>query len=163
MKKALWYQPPSLSVTCAHLVSGTCCCVTTNPQALWFYTVVLKLFRSQGIFKYLKSLKTSQSFCLCQLYRSVFPILEIKTKNILKASIHKHTLWCSDAQSCPVQLFATLWTVAHQAPLSMEFSRQEYWSGLPFPPPGDLPNPRIEPMFLMSPALAGRLFTTNAT
>ena len=40
---------------------------------------------------------------------------------------------------------ATPWTVAHQAPLPMEFSRQEYWNGLPFPPPGDLPNPRIEP------------------
>ena len=39
----------------------------------------------------------------------------------------------------------TLWTVVHQAPLSMEFSRQEYWSGLPFPPPGDLPDPGIEP------------------
>ena len=49
-----------------------------------------------------------------------------------------------------VQLFATLWTVAHQAPLSMGFSRPEYWSGLPFPSPGDLPNPGIE---LRSPAL----------
>ena len=46
--------------------------------------------------------------------------------------------------SC-VRLFATLWSVVRQAPLSMEFSRQEYWSGLPFPPPGDLPNPGIEP------------------
>ena len=44
-----------------------------------------------------------------------------------------------------VQLFMTLWTVTHQAPLSMGFSRQEYWSGLPCPPPGDLPNPGIEP------------------
>ena len=44
-----------------------------------------------------------------------------------------------------VRLFATLWTVAHQAPPSMGFSRQEYWSGLPFPSPGDLPNPGIEP------------------
>ena len=43
-----------------------------------------------------------------------------------------------------VQLFATLWTVAHQAPLSVYFSRREYWSGLPFPSPGDLPNPGIE-------------------
>ena len=43
-----------------------------------------------------------------------------------------------------VQLFVTPWTVAHQAPPSMEFSRQEYWSGLPFPSPGDLPNPGIE-------------------
>ena len=44
-----------------------------------------------------------------------------------------------------VRLFATLWTVAYQAPLSMGFSRQEYWSGLPFPFPGDLPDPGIEP------------------
>ena len=43
-----------------------------------------------------------------------------------------------------VRFFGTLWTVAHQAPLSMEFSRQEFWSGLPCPPPGDLPNPGIE-------------------
>ena len=46
--------------------------------------------------------------------------------------------------SC-IRLFATPWTVAHQVPPSMGFSRQEYWSGLPFPPPGDLPNPWIEP------------------
>ena len=45
-----------------------------------------------------------------------------------------------------VRLLATPWTVARQAPLSMEFSRQKYWSGLPFPPPGDLPNPGIKPM-----------------
>ena len=49
-----------------------------------------------------------------------------------------------------VQLFATSWTIAHQAPLSMGFFRQEYWSGLPFPSPGDLPDPGIEPR---SPAL----------
>ena len=46
--------------------------------------------------------------------------------------------------SC-VRFFATPWTVAYKAPLSMEFSKQEYWSGLPFPSPGDLPNPGIEP------------------
>ena len=51
---------------------------------------------------------------------------------------------CNKSLSC-VQLFATSWTLAHQAPLSMGFSRQEYWSGLPFPSPGDLPNPRIKP------------------
>ena len=44
-----------------------------------------------------------------------------------------------------VRLFATPWTVSHQAPVFMEFSRQEYWSGLPFPSPGDLPDPGIEP------------------
>ena len=52
-----------------------------------------------------------------------------------------------------VRLFATPWTVAYQAPPSMIFSRQEYWSGLPFPPPGDLPNPGIEPTSPVSPAL----------
>ena len=50
-----------------------------------------------------------------------------------------------------VRLFATPWTVAHQSPQSMEFSRQEYWSGLPFPYPGDLPGPGIEPVSLTSP------------
>ena len=53
------------------------------------------------------------------------------------------------------------WTVAHQAPLSMGFSRQECWSGLPFPSPGDLPNPGIEPTSPMSLALAGEFFTTG--
>ena len=62
-----------------------------------------------------------------------------------------------------VWLFATLWTVSLQAPLTMGFSRQEYWSRLPCPPPGGLPAPGIEPMSLVSPALAGRLFTTSAT
>ena len=54
-------------------------------------------------------------------------------------------------------------SVAHKGPLSMGFSRQEYWSGLPFLSPGDLPNLGIKPAFLMSLALAGRLFTTSAT
>ena len=59
--------------------------------------------------------------------------------------------------------FTTLWTVARQTPQSMGFSRQEYWSGSPCPPPGNLPNPGIELVSLMSPALAGGLFTTRAT
>ena len=64
--------------------------------------------------------------------------------------------------SC-VQLFVTLWTVACQAPLSMGFSRQEYWSEFPCPPPGDLPDPGIGLESLMFPALAGRFFTTSTT
>ena len=59
--------------------------------------------------------------------------------------------------SC-VQLFVTSWTVVHQAPLSMRFPRQEYWSGLPFPTSGDLPQPGIEPVSLASPPLAGGFF-----
>ena len=54
-----------------------------------------------------------------------------------------------------------LWTVAHQFPLSMGFPRQEYWSGVPFLFPGDLPDPGIEPMSPVSPALAGGFFTTK--
>ena len=65
---------------------------------------------------------------------------------------------CMCVLSC-VRLFVTPWTVAHQDPRSMGFSRQEYWSGLPLPPPGDLPDPRTEAMYA---ALAGRLFTTEA-
>ena len=64
--------------------------------------------------------------------------------------------------SC-VRFFATPWTVAHQAPLFMGFSRQEYWSGLPFPTPGGLPHLGSEPASFTSPALAGRFFTTSTT
>ena len=55
---------------------------------------------------------------------------------------------------------ATPWTIAHQAPLSMKFSRQDYWSGLPFPSPGDLPDPGIKPVSPVFLALAGGFFTT---
>ena len=61
-----------------------------------------------------------------------------------------------------VQFFATLWTVARQAPLSMGFPRQEYWSGLPFPPPGDLPDPGIKPASPASPALADKSITAES-
>ena len=70
--------------------------------------------------------------------------------------------WVLSLFSC-VWLFVTPWTVTHQALLSMRFSRQEYWSGLPFPPPEDLPHLGMEPTSLLSPALAGGLFTTRAT
>ena len=71
--------------------------------------------------------------------------------------------------SCYVWLFTTPWTPrglcparpTHQAPLSLGFSRQEYWSGFPFPPPGDLPNPGIEPTSPAYPALAGGFFSTK--
>ena len=58
---------------------------------------------------------------------------------------------------------ATPWTIAHQTPVSVEFSKKEYWSGLPFPSPEHLPDPGIEPEPPKSPALAGRFFTTSTT
>jgi len=73
--------------------------------------------------------------------------------------------WCLRAccHFSHVQLFAMLWTVAQQASLSLGFSRHEYLAGLPCPPTGHLPNPGMEPMSLMSPALAVRFFTTRTT
>ena len=80
---------------------------------------------------------------------SVFPTLSPRR---MRAWVLSH---CSR-----VWLFATPWTTAYQAPVSMGFSRQEYWSGLPCPSPGDLPDPGIEPK---SPVLASRFFATNTT
>ena len=75
-----------------------------------------------------------------------------------------HTASASGAQSCCVWLSAAPWTVVCQAPLSVEFSKQErILSGLPFPTPGDLSDPGIQPLSLASPASAGRFFTTSAT
>ena len=79
----------------------------------------------------------------------------MKNRNYILLSIVKYV-------SCSVMSDSAIpWTVASQAPLSMKFSRQEYWSGLSFPSPEDLPHPGIEPAFLMSPALAGEFFTTS--
>ena len=73
--------------------------------------------------------------------------------------------WVCCMLSCfsHVRLFVTPWTVAHQTPLSMGFSRAEYWSGLLFPPPGDFFDPGIKPASLMSPELASGFFTTSTT
>ena len=87
------------------------------------------------------------------------PSLHLRTRN-------KEQHQSTDVSLCSlshVRLFATPWTVAHQAPLPLGFSRQEYKSRFPFPTTGDLPNPGIKPEFLVSPALAGGFFTTSAT
>ena len=74
-----------------------------------------------------------------------------------------HVCVCLLSRFSRVQLFATLWTVACQDPLSIQFFRQECWSELPSPLPRDLPDPGIEPPSLMSAALAGGFFATSAT
>ena len=78
-----------------------------------------------------------------------------RTKNL---SATEYMLACSLSR---IWLFVSPWTVAHQAPLSKEFSRQEHWSGLLFPSPGDLPNSGIKGAWPLSHALAGRFFTTE--
>ena len=113
-------------------------------------------------------LKNDMHLCF---QRHLLHCLKILSEDHVKKSIYyvyyyKTKLWlcvCMLSHFSRVRLFATPWTIAHQPPLSMEFSRQEYWSGFPCPPPsGDLPNPQIEPACLMSPTLAGGFFITSA-
>ena len=70
-------------------------------------------------------------------------------------------VFITSLQLCPT--LCNLWTVSHQILLSMELSRQKFWSGLPCPPPGDFPDPGIEPVSFKSLVLAGRLFITSTT
>ena len=81
---------------------------------------------------------------------------------IFLSYLENHSACMLSLFSC-VWLYVTLWAVAHQASLSMGFSRQEYWSGLPCPPPGNPADPGIKPVSLMSPALAAGFFTNGAT
>ena len=84
--------------------------------------------------------------------------------NLKLIELHTRLYVCVHAQSLShVRLFVDPCTVAHQAFLLMEFSRQAHWSWLPFSTPGNLLDPGIKPMSLVSPALEGRFFTTNAT
>ena len=107
-----------------------------------------------------------------QLYWSDFLILELSVvqsgislrfwfASPMMLSIFSHAYWAVLGRFSRVWLFTTLWTVACQAPLSVRFSRQEYWSRLPFPSPGDLPHLGTELTSLKS-ALTGGLFTTSA-
>ena len=104
--------------------------------------------------------------------RLLFPFLGPKPLSLLRSNTHlcpsqirpketscPHLKGCQSLNHVPV----TPWTVAHQAPWSRGFSRQEYWSGLPFPTPGDLLNTGVKPESLSSPALARGFFTTNTT
>ena len=108
-----------------------------------------------------------------QSSKSIFPhttFIFIPERWVFKTMMFSWELWPleigasqleskhKDLLGSRVRLFATPWVGAHQAPVPMEFSRQEYWSGLPFPSPGDCPNPWKEPRPLRSPALAGGFF-----
>ena len=87
-----------------------------------------------------------------------------RTGELLKVAVralYSSIVACMHAPSS--DSFETLGTTARQAAPSKAFSRQEYWSGLPCPPPGEFPDPGMEPAFLMSPALADRSFTSSAT
>ena len=96
--------------------------------------------------------------------------LGFKSLNRFHETLFPHLLWVKWSKWDMLMLsrfscvwFCNPWTVVRESPLPMGFSRQKYRNGLPCPPLGDLPNPVIEPMSLMSPALAGGFFTTSAT
>ena len=90
---------------------------------------------------------------------------QLEKLDFIMTSHKSHKLYsvCVLSNFSRVRLCVILWTVAHQAPLAMGFSRQEYWSRLPCPPAGDLPDPGIEPVSLTSPALADGFFAISAT
>ena len=96
------------------------------------------------------------------LPQQIYPYLPLKSFLICAVNFCAKVLACVHSYFSCAQLSVTLWTVAHQVPLSMGLSRYEYWSGLPCPPPGDLPNPEIKPVSLTSPALTDGFLTTNA-
>ena len=81
-------------------------------------------------------------------------------RNTFQCLLYYKVISCAVHGCCHVRLFVIPWTEVRQAPLSMGFSRQEYWSRLSFPSPRDLPNPEMEPISHASPALAGGFFTT---
>ena len=111
---------------------------------------------------YLKEVKTylHKSTCIWMLVAALFIITktEINHQSSVGEQVHKLQYIQIVKSLICVRLFATPWTGAHQAPPSMGFSRQEYWSGLPFPSPGDLPDPGIEPR---SPALQADALTSE--
>ena len=117
-----------------------------------------------GVFrKYRLSRGGWQNFCKGQIVNSpqrVKVCLE-RSLGTTRSLLSMHT--CVINRFSSVRVHVRLWTVAHQAPLSLGFSRQEYWSGLLGPPPGDLPDLGVEPTSLTSPALAAEFLTPSPT
>ena len=113
--------------------------------------------------KYIYIYKSLNNY-LSNVYNTEFSGAQIQKFNtwlLINLNTRQNKDNCAKFFSC-VWLFATPRTVAFQAPLFMVFPRQEYWSGLPFPPPRDLPDPGIKPLCFTSPVLAGGFFTTSA-
>ena len=127
-------------------------------------TVLVKWNIVEIIFPVLLGYNSCNTLCEFKVYKWWFKRCRyceiINTIQLVNTPIILHR-WCVWIQSRLT--LATPWTVAHQTALSIEFPRQEYWCGLLFPSPGDLPDPGIKLASLASPALAGTFFTTSAT
>ena len=127
-------------------------------------TVLVKWNIVEIIFPVLLGYNSCNTLCEFKVYKWWFKRCRyceiINTIQLVNTPIILHR-WCVWIQSCLT--LATPWTVAHQTALSIEFPRQEYWCGLLFPSPGDLPDPGIKLASLASPALAGWFFTMSVT
>ena len=133
-------------------------------KAGWRYSISKEKF-----FFFLAAWKWDEQFYHGFCWNSCFFCILLVTSFFLNCTKMEWVLWktVSFWNVCChfsyVWLFATLWNIVPQASLSMGFSRQKHWSGLQCPPPGDLPDPGIKALSLMSPALAGGFFTTSTT
>ena len=138
-------------------------CYDSSPYIVSLYGVHwLSIFLSFSFGSSIWMLSTSLSSNTLILFSFSFPWSSLLL-NLCVEFFSLLIVLCMLSHLSHVWLFVTLWTVAHQALLSIGFSRQEYWSGLPCTPPGDLPDPVIKPESLTFPALADRFFTTSAT
>jgi len=130
-------------------------------DSLWPHE--LQYTRPPCTMRYHLSLLFLEKLYTLNVSQSVFHCPSFSSRIILFVSVYAAS-WVNSSvcvQSLShVFLFVAPWTIAHQASLSMEFSRQEYLNGLPFSAPGDLPKPGMEPISFVSPALAGKLFST---
>ncbi|CAI9178158.1 unnamed protein product [Rangifer tarandus platyrhynchus] len=127
------------------------------PQTGWdriaeIYCLIVLEVHFQGVSRVMQPLKPWEKIIPC--FSSPPGVVCV----CARMRMHMHTCMCVLSS---IQLFAILRTVACHAPLSVGFVRQEYWSGLPFPSPGDLPDPGVKPESLASPALVGGFFTSE--
>ena len=138
-------------------------CYDSSPYTVSLYGVHwLSIFLSFSFGSSIGMLSTNLSSNTLILFSFSFPWSSLLL-NLCVEFFSLLIVLCILSRLSHVWLFVTLWTVAHQAALSIGFSRQEYWSGLPCTPPGDLPDPGIKPQSLTFPALADRFFTTSPT
>ena len=151
MQKRAHQQPWCLGDTHLHTVthslahSHTYTDIYTYPCSLTCSCILIlaHTHTQSHSFTFIYSLSHSHAHALTILHTCTYSCSHIHSFMLAYTSLFPYVIVVLVAKLC---LNVTPWTVAHQSPLSMGFSRQEYWSGLPFPSPGDLPNPGIKPM-----------------
>ena len=127
----------------------------------WEYSIFSKrTLATKVVVTYLQGKTLTQYEYLLGYDQSIFIYVRYRNLHEIHVPVLEWSILCSVTWSCPILCNPASLTIACQAPLSVGFSRQERWSGLPFPSPGDLSDPGVEPASPTSPVLAGRFFTT---